>query len=180
MASRDTDQRTITVEDPRDPQRPAEMPEDTAREGVRVLPEDAAAPEDVRVEPGHAVGYAAVPDRADAAAETREAEESRPEPVGMLPGAELTTPVSPLWSGGAAHSLRDRFRELQLGFLDDPRSTAAEADSLVGEAIDSLRSAFAEHHRELRAWQDAGAEDTEQLRVAVRRYRDLLDRVLAL
>jgi hypothetical protein len=115
--------------------------------------------------------------------EMREPAETR-EPAmasaGMLPDAEPAAPVSPLWSGDAARSLRDRFRELQLAFLDDPRATADAADALVGEMIDSLRTALAEQHRELRAWQDSGAEDTEQLRIAVRRYRDLIDRVLAL
>ncbi|MGE5828036.1 MAG: hypothetical protein ACM30G_06675 [Micromonosporaceae bacterium] len=173
MASPDTN--TQTVEDLRDPQPAGEMPPREDEPGR----EDPARPEpdaDMRGEPEPAVGRAAV---AEPDAE-RAVESDAERAVDLLPGAEPAAPISPLWSGDTSRALRDRFRELQMGFLDDPRSAAAAADALVGETIDSLRSALTEQHRELQAWQHTGADDTEQLRVAVQRYRDFLDRVLAL
>ncbi len=73
---------------------------------------------------------------------------------------------------------RDRWRDVQLRFVDDPRAAAGEAQSLVEEAMEALSAALAAHRDKLGGWQEAGSSDTEQLRVAVREYRDFLDRVL--
>jgi hypothetical protein len=83
-----------------------------------------------------------------------------------------------LFDDDAAQGFRDRWRDVQLRFVDDPRAAVGEAQSLVEEAIQALSSALAAQKNKLGGWQDAGSADTEQLRVAVRRYRDFLDRVL--
>ena len=73
-------------------------------------------------------------------------------------------------------SFADRFREIQLRFVDDPKQATAEAATLVGEAVDTLTST-------LKGQQDrltSGSDDTEQLRVELRGYRDLMNRLLAL
>ncbi|MFV2010449.1 MULTISPECIES: hypothetical protein [unclassified Micromonospora] len=79
-----------------------------------------------------------------------------------------------------ADAFRDRWRDVQLRFVDDPHAAAGEAQSLVTEAVEALTAALTAQRDELGGWTDAGPEDTEQLRMAVRRYRDLLDRVLSL
>ncbi|MEU4635748.1 hypothetical protein AB0F90_15175 [Micromonospora chalcea] len=48
----------------------------------------------------------------------------------------------------------------------------------VIKAIEALSTALREQRTRLGAWQESGSTDTEQLRVAVRGYRDFLDRVL--
>ncbi|KWV33804.1 hypothetical protein [Micromonospora rifamycinica] len=83
-----------------------------------------------------------------------------------------------LFETDAAQGFRDRWRDVQLRFVDDPRAAAGEAQSLVEEAIRSLSEALAAQKEKLGGWQGAGEADTEQLRVAVRQYRDFLDRVL--
>ncbi|WP_436837652.1 hypothetical protein [Micromonospora rifamycinica] len=83
-----------------------------------------------------------------------------------------------LFEADAAQGFRDRWRDVQLRFVDDPRAAAGEAQSLVEEAIRSLSEALAAQKERLGGWQGAGEADTEQLRVAVRQYRDFLDRVL--
>ncbi|MFG1803010.1 hypothetical protein ACGFI4_22990 [Micromonospora carbonacea] len=82
-----------------------------------------------------------------------------------------------LFEPGTAQGFRDRWRDVQLRFVDDPRAAAGQAESLVGEAIEALAAALAEQKNKLGDWQQTG-DDTEQLRIAVRGYRDFLDRVL--
>ncbi|WP_030488095.1 hypothetical protein [Micromonospora chokoriensis] len=95
-------------------------------------------------------------------------------PVGSTVAAEPATLLDP----DTAQGFRDRWRDVQLRFVDDPHAAAGEAQSLVEEAIQALSSALAAQKNTLGGWQDAGSADTEQLRMAVRNYRDFLDRVL--
>ncbi|MFF3242013.1 hypothetical protein [Micromonospora sp. NPDC002931] len=95
-------------------------------------------------------------------------------PAGSTVAAEPAT----LFDPAAAQGFRDRWRDVQLRFVDDPRAAAGEAQSLVDEAIQALASALSAQKNKLGGWQEAGSADTEQLRMAVRHYRDFLDRVL--
>ncbi|MFV2088873.1 hypothetical protein [Micromonospora sp. LOL_021] len=85
-----------------------------------------------------------------------------------------------IFAAEQADAFRDRWRDVQLRFVDDPHAAAGEAQNLVTEAVEALTAALTAQRDELGGWTDAGPEDTEQLRMAVRRYRDLLDRVLSL
>ena len=78
--------------------------------------------------------------------------------------------------------LRVRWRELQLKFIDDPQEVAGEAERLVTEAVDALTAGLNARKDALSDWHDAGegSADTERLRAAVRRYRDLFDHLLDL
>ncbi|MEW2592500.1 hypothetical protein [Micromonospora aurantiaca] len=101
-----------------------------------------------------------------------------------LAGVDRPTPgavpadAATLFAPEAAQGFRDRWRDVQLRFVDDPRAAVGEAESLVEEAIEALSTALREQRTRLGAWQESGSTDTEQLRVAVRGYRDFLDRVL--
>jgi hypothetical protein len=101
-----------------------------------------------------------------------------PEPVpgaaAATPGGAPATALDRLFTDG--DSFADRFRDIQLRFVDSPKEATAEAAALVGEAVDKLTDA-------LRAQKDAlggNSDDTEQLRVQLRSYRDLLNRLSAL
>ncbi|SCE93942.1 hypothetical protein [Micromonospora chokoriensis] len=93
-------------------------------------------------------------------------------------GSTVATAAATLLDTDTAQGFRDRWRDVQLRFVDDPHAAAGEAQALVEEAIQALSSALAAQKTTLGGWQDAGSADTEQLRVAVRNYRDFLDRVL--
>ncbi|KAB1915058.1 hypothetical protein [Micromonospora sp. AMSO31t] len=101
-----------------------------------------------------------------------------------LAGAARPTPgavpadAATLFAAETAQDFRDRWRDVQLRFVDDPRAAVGEAQSLVEEAIEALSAALREQKTKLGSWQEFGSTDTEQLRVAVRGYRDFLDRVL--
>jgi hypothetical protein len=85
-----------------------------------------------------------------------------------------------VWADDRAEEYRDRWRHLQARFLDDPQAAAEEAERLAGEVLDSLAEALAGQKSGLDGWRSTDQRDTEQLRMTVRGYRDLLDRVLAL
>ena len=73
-------------------------------------------------------------------------------------------------------SFNERFRDIQLRFVDSPKEATAEAAALVNEAVDKLTS-------NLRSQRDSltgGSDDTEKLRVELRAYRDLLNRLVNL
>ncbi|MGW5672804.1 hypothetical protein ACWEVO_33585, partial [Micromonospora sp. NPDC003776] len=97
---------------------------------------------------------------------------ARPTP-GAVPADAAT-----LFAPEAAQGFRDRWRDVQLRFVDDPKAAVGEAQALVDEAMDALAAALREQKSKLGGWQESGSADTEQLRVAVRGYRDFLDRVL--
>jgi hypothetical protein len=98
----------------------------------------------------------------------------------LSPGDVAIDPVAALWPAEAAEALRERWRDLQLRFVDDPHNAAAEADFLVGEAIETLTSSLASLRGDLANWRSEGGGDTERLRVAVQGYRGFLDRILGL
>ncbi|MBW6432257.1 hypothetical protein KZ829_00655 [Actinoplanes hulinensis] len=93
------------------------------------------------------------------------------------PAAEkpLTGPVA-LFPGGDVESLRERWRDIQLRFVDDPKAATGEAAGLVDEAVDKLTKALRDHRGSL----STGTDETEALRVELRSYRDILDRLLGL
>ncbi|TMR96909.1 hypothetical protein [Nonomuraea basaltis] len=74
-----------------------------------------------------------------------------------------------------------RWRDLQSSFVDDPSEAVQRADGLVGEVVESLTSSLTSRTNALRGrWKDAETADTEQLRQALRDYRNVLERLLAL
>ncbi|MFG1702040.1 hypothetical protein ACFLIM_02500 [Nonomuraea sp. M3C6] len=74
-----------------------------------------------------------------------------------------------------------RWRDLQASFVDDPSEAVERADGLVGEVVESLTSTLANRTDALRdRWQGTDTPDTEQLRLALREYRNVLERLLAL
>ena len=73
-------------------------------------------------------------------------------------------------------SFTDRFRDVQLRFVDSPKEATAEAAALIDEAVDKLAGALRAQKSSLAG----GSDDTEQLRVELRGYRELLNRLLAL
>ncbi|WP_428963862.1 hypothetical protein [Micromonospora fluostatini] len=94
------------------------------------------------------------------------------------PAGNVPVDAARLFDPGTAQGFRDRWRDVQLRFVDDPKAAAGQAQSLVDEAIQALAAALAAQKEKLGSWQESGSDDTEQLRVAVRHYRDFLDRVL--
>lgn len=95
-----------------------------------------------------------------------------------VPSATIPPEPATLFEPGMAQSFRDRWHDVELRFVDDPREALGEAQHLVEEAIQALTAALATERNRLSGWQEAGSENTERLRMAVRQHRDFLDLVL--
>jgi len=75
---------------------------------------------------------------------------------------------------------RERWDGIQSRFVDDPRRSVEQADKLVIEVVQDLQTTFGSERRSLEdAWQRGDDVQTEDLRVALQRYRTFFDRLLA-
>jgi hypothetical protein len=78
-----------------------------------------------------------------------------------------------------AASYASRWDAIKGAFVDEPRQAVAQADALVGELLDELETLFREQRRDIEHGLDADETSTEDLRMALRRYRSFFDRLLA-
>jgi hypothetical protein len=87
---------------------------------------------------------------------------------------------APLLGSADAKDLRQRWESLQAGFVDEPRQMVEQADELVGELMQQLTAGFADKRGELEAqWEKGEDVSTEDLRVALTRYRSFFNRLLS-
>ena len=78
-----------------------------------------------------------------------------------------------------AASYGSRWDAVKGTFVDEPREAVAQADALVGELLDELETLFREQRRSIERGLDADETSTEDLRMALRRYRSFFERLLA-
>jgi hypothetical protein len=86
-----------------------------------------------------------------------------------------------LFTPDAANDFRSRWNDVQIGFVDDPKQAVKKADELVAQVMTSLAQTFSKERAELEGFingSDRGS--TENLRVALRRYRSFFQRLLSL
>jgi hypothetical protein len=76
--------------------------------------------------------------------------------------------------------LRARWEEIQTRFVDDPRRAVEEADALVAGVMQSLADGFAQAREQLEGqWSRGEDVGTEDLRIALQRYRAFFQRLLS-
>jgi hypothetical protein len=76
--------------------------------------------------------------------------------------------------------LRARWDSVQAGFVDDPKECVHKADGLVSDVVGRLATGFTETRSRLEEqWARGEEASTEDLRLALRRYRDFFERLLA-
>jgi hypothetical protein len=86
----------------------------------------------------------------------------------------------PLLPDDESEGFTTRWRDIQTGFVDEPRNSVAQADALVAELMQRLAAGFSEERQRLEAQWDRGDDvSTEDLRVALTRYRSFFDRLLS-
>jgi len=84
-----------------------------------------------------------------------------------------------LFPESKANDFRKRWTDIQTGFVDEPRRAVEQADALVAEVIKRLADSFAEARSKLEVqWGRGDNVSTEDLRVALQRYRAFFDRLL--
>ena len=85
-----------------------------------------------------------------------------------------------LFSPNEANSLRGQWDSIQVGFVDEPRQAVEHADQLVAGAMKRLAEMFAAERSRLEGqWDRGDSVSTEELRLALRRYRAFFARLLS-
>jgi hypothetical protein len=75
---------------------------------------------------------------------------------------------------------RARWESVQTGFVDEPRRAVQNAHDLVDQLVDQLANSFRRERDGLEGTWSSGADvSTEDLRIALQRYRSFFDRLLS-
>jgi hypothetical protein len=92
-------------------------------------------------------------------------------PLQQSETAQADVATDPLWQ---------RWWEIQSNFVDDPRSSVAEAHALVSGIVDRVVHQLQEQRSQLeQSWSNGKDISTEDLRRGLHSYRDFLGRLLA-
>jgi hypothetical protein len=104
----------------------------------------------------------------------------RPEPDEAALEADAAAERRPLLAAQDTDRLGARWREIQTSFVDEPRESVAAADQLVADLMQQLAATFSREREQLESQWDRGDNvSTEELRVALTRYRSFFDRLLS-
>jgi hypothetical protein len=88
--------------------------------------------------------------------------------------------AAPLFSAEEAKDFRGRWDAIQVSFVDEPRRAVEQADSLVAVTMKRLAEMFAGEREKLEGqWERGENVSTEDLRLALRRYRSFFGRLLS-
>jgi hypothetical protein len=100
--------------------------------------------------------------------------------AGAATAPAIDEQTAPLFSPEEAKDFRARWDTIQVSFVDDPRRVVGQADSLVAVAMKRLSEMFAAERAKLESQWDRGDNiSTEDLRLALRRYRSFFGRLLS-
>jgi len=118
---------------------------------------------------------------ASAASANQAADVGRPAGVQKAPEASKSSEgTAALFSGDETHDLQGRWEKIQIAFVDEPRKAVEQADSLVATTIKRLAEVFAQERSKLEGqWGRGDNVSTEDLRVALQRYRSFFQRLLS-
>jgi hypothetical protein len=130
--------------------------------------------------------------------EMDEIDEGRPKPVqSERTAATLTTAqgtsssvqgsanseaqTTPLFPNNELQDLQTNWGSIHPAFVDEPRKAVEQADSLVASTMRRLAEVFAQERSKLEGqWGRGDNVSTEDLRVALQRYRSFFHRLLAI
>ena len=100
--------------------------------------------------------------------------------AGVATAVALGKQVVPLFSAEEAKDFRGRWDAIQSDFVAEPRQAVEQADSLVAVAMKRLAEMFAAERARLEGQWDRGDNvSTEDLRLALQRYRSFFGRILS-
>ena len=88
---------------------------------------------------------------------------------------------APLFENNEAEQFRTKWLEIQSRFVDDPSVAVKDADDLVADVIKNITRTFSDKRLGLEnQWKRGDKVSTEDLRVAMKRYRSFFNRLLTL
>lgn len=174
MDEREREQHSEYVEDAENLRE--EHRDEELREASKIYPDDV---DSFTEEQGHEEVREArevYSDDEDTFMEERRHEEVRtPRPAAMEKG------LVPLLDEREADEFRSLWQDIQTEFVDDPQSSVEKADELVTKVINSITENFASERTSLEDQWNRGEEaSTEDLRLAIKRYRSFFNRLLTL
>ncbi|MEY9933076.1 hypothetical protein ABH926_007729 [Catenulispora sp. GP43] len=110
-------------------------------------------------------------------------EERQPEPESVEPETSMAAPSDPLvreplLTDEAEQAFLSRWAEIQVGFVEDPAESVRDADRLIDEIATALLSSFQARRTDLAVDWQHGSPGTEELRLALRRYRAFIGVIL--
>jgi hypothetical protein len=89
--------------------------------------------------------------------------------------------LSPLFSDDVERDFRAKWQNIQTGFVDEPRHAVEQADELVATLMQQLAQSFSDQRSGLeKQWEQTDKVSTEDLRLALQRYRSFFERLLAI
>lgn len=95
--------------------------------------------------------------------------------------ARSETQTTPLFPDNELQDLRKNWDRIQTAFVDEPRKAVEQADSLVASTMKRLAEVFAQERGKLEGqWRRGDNVSTEDLRVALQRYRSFFHRLLTI
>ncbi len=99
----------------------------------------------------------------------------------VIDRAEAVAAPMPLFSEPETGEFRSQWIKIQTCFVDEPRGTVKDADKLVAAVMQRLAEGFAKERSGLeKQWDSGDNVSTEDLRLALQRYRSFFDRLLKL
>jgi hypothetical protein len=97
------------------------------------------------------------------------------------PADTIEEALEPLFEEEAATKFRSRWLAIQSKFVDDPRDSVKQADDLVADIIKSVTMSISDRRISLeKQWNSGENVSTEDMRVALKRYRSFFERLLTL
>ena len=100
-------------------------------------------------------------------------------PSSAFPNRTLSASSCSGQSAGPA-GFRTRWESIQTAFVDSPRQAVEDADGLVAELMQRLAQTFTQERESLEGqWSRGDDVSTEDLRVALQRYRSFFERLLS-
>jgi hypothetical protein len=99
----------------------------------------------------------------------------------VAPVVDNVAHTAPLFPNDELRDMRSRWDAVQVAFVDEPRRAVEQADGLVAFAMKRLAEVFSEERSKLeKQWDRGDNVSTEDLRIALQRYRSFFHRLLSL
>jgi len=88
---------------------------------------------------------------------------------------------APLFPDTECQGFRSKWDQIQIGFVDEPKKAVEDADNLVAQTMKRLAEIFSDERKKMESqWGRGDDVSTEDLRVALQRYRSFFNRLLAM
>jgi hypothetical protein len=87
---------------------------------------------------------------------------------------------TPLLAEEQTEQLTERWEGIQASFVDRPQEAVKDADNLVSDLVERVTGTLAKERQRLeQQWSQGDDVSTEDLRVALTKYRSFFDRLLS-